>query len=66
MDKQKLVKVVSVVTGIMVIGCIIYFIINEDWFNESTEEAIVAFALRFLASNLNDEEVVEYLKDSLA
>ena len=30
------------------------------------EEAIVAFALRFLASNLNDEEVVEYLKDSLA
>tara|TARA_B100000929_G_C15166252_1_gene303537 strand:- start:290 stop:466 length:177 start_codon:yes stop_codon:yes gene_type:complete len=40
--------------------------VNEDWFNESTEEAIVAFALRFLASNLNDEEVVEYLKDSLA
>ena len=40
--------------------------VNEDWFNESTEEAIVAFALRFLTSNLNDEEVVEYLKDSLA
>ena len=40
--------------------------VNEDWFNESTEEAIVAFALRFLASNLNDEEVVEYLKDCLA
>ena len=30
------------------------------------DEAIVAFALRFLASNLNDEEVVEYLKDCLA
>ena len=30
------------------------------------DEAIVAFALRFLASNLNDEEVVEHLKDSLA
>ena len=40
--------------------------VNEDWFNKSTDEAIVAFALRFLASNLNDEEVVEYLKDSLA
>ena len=30
------------------------------------DEAIVAFALRFLESNLNDEEVVEYLKDCLA
>ena len=40
--------------------------VNEDWFNKSTDEAIVAFALRFLASNLNDEEVVEYLKDCLA
>ena len=30
------------------------------------DEAIVAFALRFLASNLNDREVVEYLKDCLA
>jgi len=40
--------------------------VNKDWFNKSTDEAIVAFALRFLASNLNDEEVVEYLKDSLA
>ena len=30
------------------------------------DEAIVAFALRFLASNLNDREVMEYLKDCLA
>ena len=39
--------------------------VNEDWFNESTEEAIVAFALRFLASNL-DEEVAENLYDCLS
>jgi hypothetical protein len=51
MDKQKLVKVVSVVTGIMVIGCIIYFIINEDWFNAVGLSAVffgLWFALPYL------------------
>ena len=59
MDKQKLVKVVSVVTGIMVIGCIIYFIINEDWFNAVGLSAVffgLWFALPYL-EKLNKVEM---------
>tara|TARA_B100001769_G_scaffold228188_1_gene189905 strand:- start:217 stop:384 length:168 start_codon:yes stop_codon:yes gene_type:complete len=33
MDKNKLVKIVSVATGLVVIVCIIYFIMNGDWFD---------------------------------
>ena len=33
MDKNKLVKIVSVASGLVVIVCIIYFVVNGDWFN---------------------------------
>ena len=33
MDKNKLVKIVSVASGFVVIVCIIYFIVNGDWFD---------------------------------
>tara|TARA_B100001059_G_scaffold42673_1_gene34446 strand:- start:765 stop:926 length:162 start_codon:yes stop_codon:yes gene_type:complete len=33
MDKQKLVKVLSVITALTIIGCIIYSIVNKEWFD---------------------------------
>jgi len=42
--------------------------VDIDYFLNSPtiDEAIIAFALRFLSANLGDEEVAEMLFDSLA
>ena len=31
MDKQKIVKVLSVITGLVIISVIIYSIVNQNW-----------------------------------
>ena len=31
MKKNKLIKIIITITAIVVIGCIIYYIINKDW-----------------------------------
>ena len=31
MDKKKLVKIVSVITGTILIGIIIYYVVEKDW-----------------------------------
>ena len=31
MDKNKLVKIISVITGTTLIGVIIYYVIEKDW-----------------------------------
>ena len=33
MDKQKLVKALSLITGLMLISLIIYSIVNKEWFD---------------------------------
>ena len=42
--------------------------VDIDYFLNSptVDEAIISFSLRFLKSNLNDEEVAEMLFDSLS
>ena len=41
--------------------------LDIEWYKDKPylDEAIIAFALRFLKSNLDDEEVAEALYDSL-
>jgi|TARA_B100001094_G_scaffold23054_1_gene19470 hypothetical protein len=31
MDKNKLVKIISVTTGMILIGVIIYYVVEKDW-----------------------------------
>ena len=31
MDKKKLVKIISVITGTILIGVIIYYVVEKDW-----------------------------------
>ena len=31
MDKNKLVKIISVITGTILIGVIIYYVVEKDW-----------------------------------
>lgn len=33
MEKNKLIKIISTITAVVVIGCIIYYVINKDWLN---------------------------------
>ena len=34
MNKEKLIKIVSIVSGIILIGVIILFLIDKDWSND--------------------------------
>jgi hypothetical protein len=31
MDKNKLVRIISVITGMILIGVIIYYVVEKDW-----------------------------------
>jgi len=33
LDKQKLIKVLSLITGLILISVIIYSVVNKDWFD---------------------------------
>ena len=40
MDKQKIVKVLSVITGLVIISVIIYSIVNQNWIDTLGYSAI--------------------------
>ena len=47
MEKNKLIKIISTITAIVVIGCILYYVINKDWLNAIGLTAIF-FGIWFL------------------
>ena len=52
MDKNKLVKIISVITGTIFIGVIIYYVVEKDW-NEVGFYSFLFLGIWIIPSFLN-------------